>query len=41
MIIGKFEIILNIFDYIISLLLDNWRIKWYDKFQYHVQGILP
>ena len=28
-------------DYLISLSLDNWRTKWYDKFQYYVQGILP
>ena len=28
-------------DYLISLSLDNWRTKWYDKFQYYVQGIKP
>ena len=28
-------------DDLISLSLGNWRTKWYDKFQYYVQGIIP
>ena len=36
---------MNKFDYIshsdklIEISLDNWRTKWYDKFQYWMQGI--
>ena len=26
-------------DDLISQSIDNWRTKWYDRFQYYVQGI--
>ena len=26
-------------DGLIEMSIDNWRTKWYDKYQYYVQGI--
>jgi len=26
-------------DKLIEMSIDNWRTKWYDKFQYYFQGI--
>ena len=31
--------VVKLVDKLIGQSVDNWRTKWYDIFQYHVQGI--
>ena len=31
--------VVKLVDKLIEQSVDNWRTKWYDIFQYHVQGI--